>query len=157
MNGCADKNTGKNNIILIGFMGSGKTTFGRWIEKNHGMKLIDTDLETECVKSLNEQNTVNTVVSVGGGLPLREVNGQELHSLGIVVYLRAKVETLVKRLSHDKSRPLLAGGDVEAKINDLMGRRASIYEERADLIIDTDDMSFEKMYGRIKEYEDSCN
>lgn len=182
MNGCTDKNAGKNNIILIGFMGSGKTTFGRWIEKNHGMKLIDTDklislqeeksinaifaehgeeyfrnLETECVKSLNEQNTVNTVVSVGGGLPLREVNGQELHSLGIVVYLRAKVDTLVKRLSHDKSRPLLAGGDVEAKINDLMGRRASIYEERADLIIDTDDMSFEKMYGRIKEYEDSCN
>ena len=116
-----------------------------------------SEILRQSVKSLNEQNTVNTVVSVGGGLPLREVNGQELHSLGIVVYLRAKVETLVKRLSHDKSRPLLAGGDVEAKINDLMGRRASIYEERADLIIDTDDMSFEKMYGRIKEYEDSCN
>ena len=181
MSGCGG-NANENNIILIGFMGSGKTTFGRWIEKNHGMKLIDTDsliaeqekksindifaehgeeyfrnLETECVRALNEQNTSNTVVSVGGGLPLCEVNGEELRRLGTVVYLRARVDTLVKRLSHDKSRPLLAGGNVEAKIKDLMSRRASIYEERADLIIDTDDMSFERMYGRIKEYEDSCN
>lgn len=182
MSGCSSTDANDNNIILIGFMGSGKTTFGRWIEKNHGMKLIDTDnliavqekktineifaehgeeyfrnLETECVRALNEQNTRNTVVSVGGGLPLRAVNGEELHRLGTVVYLRARVDTLVKRLSHDKSRPLLAGGNVEAKINDLMSRRASVYEERADLIIDTDDMSFEKMYGRIKEYEASCN
>ena len=41
MSGCGGNANG-NNIILIGFMGSGKTTFGRWIEKNHGMKLIDT-------------------------------------------------------------------------------------------------------------------
>lgn len=175
----------RNNIILIGFMGSGKTTFGKWIEKNQGMQLIDTDsliveqqdmsindifaqhgeeyfrkLETECLEELNRKHVQNAVVSVGGGLPLRDVNGELLHKLGIVVYLRAGVDTLVKRLSHDSSRPLLAGGDMEAKIKRLMGEREGIYEKRADLIIDTDNLSFEKMHERIRRsiiYENTCN
>lgn len=168
----------RKNIILIGFMGSGKTTFGQWIERNQGMQLVDTDslivrqqhtsindifaqhgeeyfreLETLCLEELLRQDIQNTVVSVGGGLPLRQVNGELLRRLGTVVYLRAGVDTLVKRLSHDKSRPLLAGGNLEARINKLMGERADIYEERADLILDTDGMTFEGMYERIKRYE----
>lgn len=174
--------SGTGNIILIGFMGCGKTTFGRWIEQNHARELIDTDniivleqhktvneifaehgepyfrdLETECIRGLIADGIRDTVISVGGGLPIREENGELLDRLGTVVYLRAKVDTLVKRLSHDKTRPLLAGGDVEAKIKELMGRRAGIYEKRADLIIDTDDTSFEKMYERIARYENTGN
>lgn len=170
------------NIIFIGFMGCGKTTFGRWIEQNHAKKLIDTDniivseqhktvneifaehgesyfrdLETECIRGLIADGIRGTVISVGGGLPIREENGELLGRLGTVVYLRAKVDTLVRRLSHDKTRPLLAGGDVEEKIKKLMGKRAGIYEKRADLIIDTDDTSFEKMYERIVRYENTGN
>ncbi len=170
------------NIILIGFMGCGKTTFGKWIEQNHSRKLIDTDsiivleqgmsvndifaehgeayfrnLETECIRKLIADGIHDTVVSVGGGLPLGEDNGRLLRELGTVVYLRARVDTLVRRLSHDKTRPLLAGGNVEEKINELMGKRADIYEKRADLIIDTDDTSFEKMYERILHYENTRN
>lgn len=173
---------GSKNIILIGFMGCGKTTFGRWIENNHARKLVDTDdiivmeqrmsvneifaqhgeayfrnLETECIKKLISNDIHNTVISVGGGLPVREENGKLLRELGTVVYLRASVDTLEKRLSHDTTRPLLAGGNVKEKINELMGKRSGIYEKRADLIIDTDDISFEKMYERILHYENTGN
>ena len=67
------------------------------------------------------------------------------------------MDTLEKRLSHDKTRPLLAGGNVKEKIVDLMNKRSDIYEKRADIIIDTDDISFEKMYERIVQYENTCN
>ena len=172
----------KGSIILIGFMGSGKTTFGRWLERHHEMKLVDTDeyivereqrtindifasegeeyfrgLETEALRELSDKNEGDMVISVGGGLPLRDVNGELLHELGMVIYLRAKTETLEKRLAHDKTRPLLAGGNLHDGIEELMRQRSGIYEQRADLIIDTDDLTFEKMYERIKEYENSCN
>lgn len=172
----------KGSIILIGFMGSGKTTFGRWLERQHGMKLVDTDeyimereqrtindifasdgeeyfrgLETEALKALSDMDEGNMVISAGGGLPLRDVNGELLHELGTVVYLRAKPETLEIRLAHDNTRPLLAGSNLHDRIEELMRRRSGIYEQRADLIIDTDDLTFEWMYERIKEYEDSCN
>ena len=170
-----------NNIILIGFMGSGKTTFGRWIAKTHSMKFLDTDeyienkynklikdifresgeevfrdMETHAVRELAD-SCDNCVISVGGGLPVRDINRKLLKELGIVIYLEAEVDELVKRLSKDTSRPLLAGGNVEQNITELMQRRAGIYEKRADIIIDTDDGSFEKMFERIAHYENTCN
>ena len=108
----------KNNIILIGFMGSGKTTFGRWITRTHNMEFLDTDeyienkynklikdifrdsgeetfrdMETQAIKEL-AQVCDNCVISVGGGLPVREVNRSLLKELGIVVYLEASVDEL---------------------------------------------------------------
>ena len=101
-----------DNIILIGFMGCGKTTFGTWIAKNKKMDFCDTDalivekekksindifsengepyfreLETEIVKDLIKSRH-NTVVSVGGGLPLKPENRELLKKLGTVVYLQ---------------------------------------------------------------------
>lgn len=177
-----EKRKDNKNIILIGFMGCGKTTFGKWIEQNRTRRFIDTDdfivehqkcsindifaehgeeyfrnLETDCLRRLLSEKISDTVISVGGGLPLREENGRLLKKLGTVVYLRARVDTLVKRLSHDNTRPLLAGGNVEQKITELMQKRADIYETRADIIIDTDDGSFEKMFERIAHYENTCN
>lgn len=174
------KSTG--NIILIGFMGCGKTTFGRWIEQRHSRPLVDTDniivsqqqmsvnnifaehgepyfrtLETECVRKLISDGIHDTVVSVGGGLPISDENGALLKELGTVVYLRTKVDTLEKRLSHDNTRPLLAGGNIREKIVGLMDKRSAIYEKRADIIVDTDDIPFEKMYERIVQYENTCN
>lgn len=166
-------NNGHNNIILIGFMGSGKTTFGKWITRNHNMEFLDTDeyienkynklikdifrdsgeetfrdMETQAIKEL-AQVCDNCVISVGGGLPVRAVNRSLLKELGIVVYLEASVDELVKRLSKDTSRPLLAGGNLREKIESLMAAREALYKEAADIIVKTDDRRFEDMYTDV--------
>lgn len=162
-----------DNIILIGFMGCGKTTFGTWIAKNKKMDFCDTDalivekekksindifsengepyfreLETEIVKDLIKSRH-NTVVSVGGGLPLKPENRELLKKLGMVVYLRTSVEELTKRLAGDTTRPLLAGGNIREKITHLMDMRLSDYLDAAEVIIDTDGRSFDEMYENI--------
>ena len=185
-----------DNIILIGFMGCGKTTFGTWIAKNKKMDFCDTDaiivekekksindifsengepyfreLETEIVKDLIKSRH-NTVVSVGGGLPLKPENRELLKKLGTVVYLRTSVEELTKRLAGDTTRPLppasnglvvspakrlagdttrplLAGGNIREKITHLMDMRLSDYLDAAEVIIDTDGRSFDEMYENI--------
>ena len=187
-----EKHKDNKNIILIGFMGCGKTTFGKWIEQNRTRKFIDTDdfivehqkcsindifaehgeeyfrnLETDCLRELISEKLSDTVISVGGGLPLREENGRLLRELGMVVYLRARVDTLVKRLSHDKTRPLLAGGNLREKIESLMAAREALYKEAADIIVKTDDRRFEDMYTDVvtainmgimeDRYEDTSN
>lgn len=162
-----------NNIVLIGFMGSGKTTFGKWIARKYGYEFCDTDeyiekkeqttindifatkgeqafrdMETETVKEL-AQSLDKCVVSVGGGLPLREVNQKTLRKIGKVVYLKASEQELCKRLRKDTSRPLLKGGNLNEKIHTLMMQREDIYMAAADIVINTENKSFEHMYEEI--------
>lgn len=162
------------NIVLIGFMGSGKSTLGKYLAKKYNMKQIDTDwyienkynmaisdifneygetrfreMETECINDLINDNG-KYIVSVGGGLPVKEVNRPLLKKLGFVVYLKATVDTLEKRLSGDTKRPLLQGGSLRDKITNLMEQRETIYEEVADLIVNTDNKKFEEIEELIK-------
>ncbi len=164
----------KVNIILIGFMGSGKSSLGKWMSANAGFGFLDTDeyieekekrtineifaadgeeyfrnLETGTVRELTGE-LENTVISVGGGLPIREENQVNLKKLGKVIYLRAKPETLIERLKGDESRPLLKGGNLEDKINSLMSARSEIYEKAADIIVDTDGLTLEYIYNDIE-------
>lgn len=164
-----------NNLILIGFMGSGKSSLGRYIS-GQGYRLIDTDgyiedklgravsdifavegeeyfrsLETRTLEELLESGAQNCVIAVGGGLPVREVNRTLMHRLGTVIYLRAQPTTLEFRLSGDKRRPLLRGGKLRERIDSLMAERKDIYESAADIIIDTDGFTFEEIYGQLKE------
>jgi len=174
-----------SNIILIGFMGSGKTTFGKWLAGSWNMSFCDTDelietkegrtindifskegeeyfrdLETEMIKALIDERVDRTlqdialaesaVISVGGGLPVRPENRELMRRLGICVYLRTSKEELVRRLQSDTTRPLLAGGRLEKKISSLMAERKDIYESAADVILDTDNMSFEAMADIVK-------
>ena len=150
------------NIILIGFMGAGKTTVGNVVAERLNQPLFDTDqlieqqagmsiskifevygenefrrLETEMLKE-NLSASKDWVLSVGGGLPLKEENRGLLKKMGIVVYLRVKPDTVLQRLRGDKSRPLLQGGDVKQKVESLLRQRGSIYEEGADIVIDVD-------------------
>ena len=112
------------------------------------------DMETETVKELSD-TLDNCVISVGGGLVLREVNRELLRKLGTVVYLKASEEELCKRLSKDTKRPLLQGGGLHEKIHNLMEQREDIYLDAADMIVDTQKMSFEQMYTAIiKNMED---
>ena len=143
----------QKNIILIGFMGCGKTTCAKWIANNKPFDFIDTDqciinkegrsineifdcdgelyfrkLETMVLKEfLAGESMRQKVFSVGGGLPITQENRPLLKQLGYVVYLRTSVDELVKRLNKDTQRPLLAGGNVRDKIVRLMEQRKDIY------------------------------
>lgn len=152
-------------IILVGFMGAGKTTLGRILAQRMNIGFVDTDdlivkeekrpikdifakegeayfrrLETEQIKKLTKSKK-SMVISVGGGLPIQPQNQGLLKELGCVIYLKAGKETLVKRLSRDTRRPLLQGGSVEEKVEKLMKEREHVYEHLADRIVYTDGKS----------------
>ena len=117
------------NLILCGMMGAGKTTIGIKIAELTGRRWYDTDgvivdrhgkisdifeyygeahfrkLETEIVKELADKD--NLVISTGGGLVLKNENTAILKKNGVIVFLRATIETLAKRLNVDGTRPLL--------------------------------------------------
>ncbi|MGP1432731.1 MAG: shikimate kinase [Catonella sp.] len=163
------------NIVLTGFMGSGKTTIAKAIERKMGISFVDTDelietyeqskiseifnlkgekyfrkLETKILKNLIEADGLK-VLSTGGGIITNEENILLLKQLGTVFYLRIKPETVVKRLDGDVTRPLLLGEDKLAKVEKLMNERKEAYEKTADVTIDVDDISVEKIVGKIVE------
>jgi shikimate kinase len=165
----------KRNIILIGFMGSGKTSVGERLAQNLSYRFRDTDRLLEH----SERDTINhifavhgeeyfrsketkllqellpglehTVLSTGGGLPLREQNAKLLKEMGFVVYLKASKETTLKRLKGDNTRPLLQGDDQEKKIEGLLAYRTPIYEKAAHKIIITDQKSINEIATMIME------
>ena len=151
------------NIVLTGFMGSGKSSVSRaislladfdvvdsdnLIEEEQGIKITEIfekngeeyfrDLETDALKRLVEQSRKNMVLAVGGGLPIREENRLLMKKAGTVVWLRARPETVYERVKDDTSRPLLKSGDVLGKIKQLQEKRQKIYESCPDIILDTD-------------------
>lgn len=163
-----------SNIILIGFMGCGKSCVGRRLSYRVKKTVIDTDkeiekrkrktikeifahegeeyfrhLETKCLKRLLRDKEEH-VISVGGGLPMKEENRKLLKKMGFVVYLRVTPETVRERLKNDKTRPLLQGENPEAKIKALMRKRGPVYEKAADVIIDTDNKEFKKIVKEIQ-------
>lgn len=168
----------KDNIILIGFMGCGKSSVGKRLAKQLSFQFLDTDkrieqkeekkisaifaeegeayfrkLETETIKEFLEK-TEKTVISTGGGLPLKEENGKLLQQLGFVVYLDVAKETVLQRLAKDTSRPLLQGPDKEKKVDELLEFRRPIYEYTAHITINTNGRSFEEIIDDIvRNYE----
>lgn len=144
-----------NRIVLMGFMGAGKTTIGKRLAKSLGCSFIDTDemiekeqnrkiseifekdgedafrdMETELLKRLKQSNEM-FVLSIGGGMPVREENRELLRELGTVIYLKTSKEEIIRRVSGDKNRPLLQGGSLEEKVTSLMNAREQIYIETA--------------------------
>ncbi len=164
----------KNNIVLIGFMGSGKTTVGirlsyrlrksiedtdKLIEKKHGRSIRDifekegeAFFREEEAKLLNEltKKRGNTIYSVGGGTPVREENRELLKKLGTVVYFRAKPETIYDRVKDDTTRPLLQCEEPIERIKDLLEARKEAYESCADIIIDVDDLTMNEVVNRTE-------
>lgn len=164
-----------DNIILIGFMGCGKTTVGLKLSYRLRRTVVDTDKEIEreekraisdifatdgeeyfrdretaCLRKMSG-SIRNQIISVGGGLPLREENRQLMHELGMVFYLRARPETIYERVKHDTTRPLLQGENPQEKIRTLLAKRDGAYTEAADVIIDVDDKEFEQILCEIEE------
>lgn len=162
------------NVILIGFMGSGKTTVGLRLSYRLRQSVIDTDKEIEkeekraiadifaaegeeyfraretaCLQKL-QGSVRNQIISVGGGLPMRAENRKLLHQLGQVFYLRADVETIYGRLKGDTTRPLLQGDDPLTKIRVLMEERDPFYRDASDVVIQVDGKSFEQILDEIE-------
>lgn len=164
-----------DNIILIGFMGSGKSSVGKLLAKELNFEFIDTDeeiekannlkisklfkdfgeeyfreLETSYLKKLLHHKKYS-ILSTGGGLPLRECNVKILREFGVVVYLKATKDTIVNRVRDDNSRPLLAIDDLEERVERLLRSRESCYTAAAHLEINTDDKSFSAIISEILE------
>ena len=161
------------NIVLMGFMGAGKTTIGKklasalkyefidtdkWIEKEQGRKISDIfaedgeaafrDMETDMLKRL-QNRTEKFVLSIGGGMPVREENRALLRNLGAVIYLKTSKEEIIRRVSGNKNRPLLQGGDLEEKVTNLMNAREHIYVETAHVEVITDGKTPSKVVENI--------
>lgn len=164
-----------NNIILIGFMGCGKTTVGQQLAKRLGYDFLDTDklieqkqgqavskifevkgeeafrqLETETVRDFIG-SLQRTVISVGGGLPITPGNTELLKELGTVVYLETSKEVLADRLRSDTTRPLLAGKDGSNRLEALYDYRLPFYREAAHIKITTDDRNLQEVITSILE------
>lgn len=149
------------NIVLIGFMGTGKSTVSDCLHSMFGMKVVEMDqviaereqmsipdifaaygeeyfrgLETRLLVEM--QSRKNTVVSCGGGAALRERNVAEMKKSGKVVLLTASPETVYERVKDDGGRPLLEGRKDVKGISELMEQRRAKYEAAADIVINTD-------------------
>ena len=163
------------HIVLIGFMGAGKSTVGRALAAELGRELLDTDqmieekagcriteifarqgepafrrLEEEILKQLAEEKAP-AVISTGGGMPVFEKNRPALRRLGTVVYLQVKPETVLKRLKGDTTRPLLQGGGAESRVRELLAEREPAYRDTAHEVVPVDGMSADEVVRRIKE------
>lgn len=169
-----------NHIILIGFMGCGKSTVGirlsyklrrvvedtdKLIEKKAGMTIKELfaekgeeafrDMETALLRELQTEKEAK-IISTGGGLPMRKENHALLKKLGTVVYLRISPQEVWKRLKNDTTRPLLQCAEPLAKIKELLAQRAGIYEEAADIIFDVDGKDMEEVLsGLLTELENA--
>ena len=163
----------KGNIILIGPMGSGKTSTGRMLAKEMGYAFADTDEEVtkrtgvsvahifdvegeegfrkrECLALKECLNDNNTILSTGGGIVLSKENRDLLQDRGTVVYLQTSIRFQVKRTASTNNRPLLQNKDPEETLEKLMLTRAPLYEEIADITIMTDNKSLQEMSKEIQ-------
>lgn len=150
----------RENIYLIGPMGSGKSAVGKLLAKELRLKFVDSDAEIErrtgvdisyiferegepgfrarehdVIAELTDRR--GTVMATGGGAVLDPGNRMRLAENGTVVYLRATIAQQLERTRKSRHRPLLLNRDAETVLADLMKTRAPLYEEIADLVVDT--------------------
>ena len=162
----------KENIFLIGFMGAGKSTVARAMKKHYGMRLIEMDeqiekqekmsvpkifevhgepyfrkLETDLLEGLSSQE--NTVVSCGGGVPMRACNVEAMRKSGKVIYLSTSPQQIYERVKTSHNRPLLEGNMNVEYISDLLSQRLPKYMEAADAVVSTDGKSVEDICKEI--------
>lgn len=148
----------KSNLVLCGFMGSGKTTAGRKLARLMGLRFVDADryleeqegmsipeifekcgephfraLETKYLTALSKEEGL--VLALGGGAVLRPENVQAVKTTGLLVHLDTPFYRIVKNLSYSNSRPLLQQGDKMTQTRKLYNARKGIYHEVSDLSI----------------------
>src|SRR5450830_21370 len=153
-------------------MGAGKTTIGRILARKLGLRFVDSDheieartgasipwifeiegepcfrrREAEVIRDLSGQEGI--VMATGGGAILNAESRAFLKERGTVVYLRASVNNILARTSHDKNRPLLQTADPRKKLEELTAEREPFYMEVADIVIDTGRPNVQSMVQTI--------
>jgi shikimate kinase len=169
------------NIVLIGFMGSGKSSIGRLLASQSGRTFVDTDQlvvskagmeiseifakhgealfrdwESEVLTELPCQSGM--IVSTGGGIILREENRKLLRSIGFVVWLTASEEEIFRRVTRNSKRPLVQTENPRETIHTLLEQRTPLYCCASDCVIDTGSLSrkraAEEILRRADQYYD---
>lgn len=160
------------NIVLIGFMGSGKTSVGEELSKLLEMDFVDTDkmivkktgltineifethgedyfrkLEMETIKDLQSKN--NTIISCGGGVVLNPDNIGSLKENGNIIWLKATPNEIYNRISHDRTRPLLKDKFTLNHLDEALELRLPLYEISKDIEIDTNGKSIDEICEEI--------
>lgn len=160
------------HLVLIGMMGSGKSSIGRILNEQHKLPYVDIDyeiqkrmglsikelfatkgeayfrqLEQEMIKETVEKE-LSSVISTGGGAVVTEESRLILWQNSFVVYLKADVTTLLERLSHDTQRPLLQAGNAEEVLQNLLKNRSEFYEQ-AHLTLQVDHMNPRLVASRV--------
>lgn len=170
-----------SNIVLIGFMGTGKSAIANCLSKMLPMETVEMDeviaerarmsisdifavygeeyfrnLETNLLVELQEKS--NVIISCGGGTPLRDNNVAEMKKNGRVVLLTAKPETIYERIRNSHDRPLLENNKNIAFISKLLEERKAKYEAAADVVIETDGKNklqiSEEIVGKLLEMDE---
>jgi shikimate kinase len=156
-----------HNLVLIGFMGSGKSSIGRLVAARLGFDFVDTDAwieartgrsvtrvfaeEGEAVFRQYEREAVaaaallrRTVIATGGGLPVDPANLASLRAHALVICLWAAPETIWERVRHQVHRPLLRTADPRARIRELLAEREPFYRQ-ADVLVNTQSRSIQQV------------
>jgi shikimate kinase len=161
-----------SSIVLIGFMGAGKSSTGRALARKTGLTCLDTDeivsarfglsvteiftrlgeeefrnAETEALRQLAE--TVSAIIVTGGGIVLRPENVEMLRKLGTVVSLEADAETLFSRISKRATRPLLQTTNPRTTMAELLRVRDPLYRAAADVRVDTSRLTHDEVADAI--------
>ncbi len=165
-----------DNIVLIGFMGSGKTTVGHLLEQQYGYTFLDTDawieeqegrsiarifdeegeayfrhLEQRTLRRL-AADTSHAVISTGGGMPLQQENARLLRELGQVFYLEVSEEEVWERVKNSHDRPLLECADPKARIHELLTARHPVYRKAAHKQISVNERTVAEIAAEIYAY-----
>lgn len=169
-----------NNIILTGFMGTGKTTVSKCLKRVFGLEVLDTDTEierregrtipeifevegeeyfrereTELLRELRAKE--NIVISCGGGTVLRTCNVELLKESGTVFLLSATPETIFERVKNSHHRPLLEQNKSVEGIRALLEQRNSRYQAAADVIVSIEGKTTEQICREILKRRDYRN
>lgn len=162
-------------VFLIGMPGSGKSTVGRLLARETGRSFIDCDREIEARSGVSiatifelegeagfrkrESQVLDEltqradlVLATGGGAVLAEVNREHLRSRGLVIYLQASTDELVRRTAGDKSRPLLQADDPRSRLVELLQLRQPLYEATAHLSFHSGAANPRRLVKRIIEH-----
>ncbi|MBI3562391.1 MAG: shikimate kinase AroK [Gammaproteobacteria bacterium] len=150
------------SVFLVGPMGVGKTSIGRHLAELLDYQFLDSDHEIELRSGVTipwifdvegetgfrkrEQAVIDEltqltgiVLATGGGAVIRADNRQALRARGLVIYLKADVDSLVARIRHDKNRPLLQIADPRQRLEELIQQREPWYQEIADGVFNTNE------------------
>ena len=166
----------RGNIVLIGFMGTGKSAVGRVLATRIRKEFFETDrmVEKKTGKSIPEifeeggedrfrehemevvreaAEAENAVISCGGGVVLNPCNVETLREKGVIVLLTASPDSILRRIAENGKRPLFT----TESLHDLMGKREPLYEEAAEYTVDTTGLTVDEITEIVVRWYLECD